>query len=199
MNREYLVAAIASLGLSFAQPAAAQVPDTSGAQAGVKVGWLWPHSDLKESFGSTYVLGADLSYRGKVIGAGVDARFSRKKTDIQIVEDILAEVTWTSIPLSGNIYLNLFLDQGNTLYVGGGPTYMYTRIEASVLADMFPTFSEEREGRWDWGWNAVVGADSGRAFIEGQYLWVKGSLEPEETSGTEPNLGGFSLSLGIRF
>lgn len=180
---------LVALALLIAAPAAAQ----DGRRGiGVKAGWLWPDgSEFKDSFGSTWVVGADLGVRGRLLGLGVDAKFSRKKASFQ-GPDFASDATWTSIPLSGNLYLNLFVDRGSTLYVGAGPTYQYTKIDGiAVGTDLATRFGE---ADWRWGWNAVAGADAGQLYIEAQVVRVSMGVE-----GGDLKLGGFNLTLGFRF
>jgi len=180
---------LVALALFIAAPASAQ-----GMTRGVKGGWLWPGGDeFKDSFGSTWVLGADLSARSRLLGIGVDARYSRKKTSFE-GEGFISDATWTSIPVSGNLYLNIFVDRGSTLYVGGGPTYQYTKIDGvAVGTDLATRFGESA---WNWGWNAVAGADAGQVYIEAQIVRVSQALD---TGTGDLDLGGFNLTLGFRF
>lgn len=179
---------LVALLVTFAAPAAAQEVRRG---IGVKAGWLWPDGELSDGFGSTWVVGVDLGARGRLLGVGVDAKFSRKKAEFGGPE-LVADATWTSIPVSGNLYLNLFVDRGSTLYVGGGATYAYTRIvgvtPGSELATRFG------EARWSWGWNAVAGADAGQVYIEAQLIRVSRGFETGRL-----DLGGFNLTLGFRF
>jgi len=183
-----LLVVAGALALSSARPAYSQAsPEVAGIKAGVKAGWLWPSGALDDVFGGTYVLGVDVAYRTTLLGIGVDARFSRKQKDITVGDSSFG-VTWTNVPISGNAYLNLFVEETNTLYAGGGPTAVYTRIESGLTVPGFE--GSVSDGKWTWGWNALLGADSGRFYIEGQFLWVEeGSLD----------LGGFDLTLGYRF
>ena len=49
------------------------------------------------------------------------------------------------------------------------------------------------EAEWNWGWNAVAGADTGKVYIEAQMVRVSQS----ESGGLD--LGSFNLTLGFRF
>jgi hypothetical protein len=180
---------LVALVLIFATPALAQ-----GVQRGigVKGGWLWPGGDeFKDAFGGTWVVGVDLGARGRLLGVGVDAKYSRKKAEFD-GPGVVADATWTSIPVSGNLYLNLFVDQGSTLYVGAGPTYAYTRIDGIALGSALAT--RFGEAQWNWGWNAVAGAAAGKIYIEAQLVRVSQSVEAGKLE-----LGGFNLTLGVRF
>lgn len=179
---------LVALAVFVAAPAAAQ--DTSRG-IGVKAGWLWPEGDeLEDAFGSTWVVGADLGVRGRLLGLGVDARFSRKKASFA-GEGFVSDATWTNIPVSGNLYLNLFVDQGSTLYVGAGPTYAYTKIDGVAAGSGLATSFAEAE--WNWGWNAVAGAAAGKVYIEAQMVRVT------QGEGGDLKLGSFNLTLGFRF
>lgn len=188
MKKKWSIAAVAALALVAAAPAFPQPsPEAAGLKAGAKAGWIWPKGALDDVFGGTWVVGGDVSYRTTLLGLGLDARYSRKQTDTTVGDATLG-VTWSSVPISGNVYMNLFVEEANTLYVGGGPTAMYTRVESGISVPGFE--GSVADGRWTWGWNAVLGADSNRLYVEGQFLWVEeGSL----------NLGGFALTLGFRF
>ena len=74
--------------------------------------------------------GAVISTNQFKIGAHieVDGKVSRKKQRFE-APGLSADATWTSIPLSGNLYLNRYVDEGSTLYVGGGPSFVYTKID----------------------------------------------------------------------
>lgn len=176
-----------ALLLAFAAPAVGQE-----FKRGLKGGWLWPDGqEFKDAFGSTWVVGVDVGVRGRLLGVGVDAKLSRKKAEFES-PGVIADATLTSIPVSGNLYLNLFVDRGSILYVGGGPTYAYTKIDGAAVGSGLAT--RFREAQWTWGWNAIAGADSGKLYIEAQLVRVSEDFESERLK-----LGGFNLTLGVRF
>lgn len=178
---------LAALVLSVATPAAAQ-DFTRG--IGVKAGWLWPDgSEFKDAFGGTWVVGADLGARGRLLGLGLDAKFSRKKASFA-GDGFVSDATWIGIPLSANLYLNLFVDQGSTLYLAAGPTYAYTKIDGVAVGTPLATRFVQAE--WNWGWNAIAGADTGQVYIEAQMVRVK-------QADSQIELGSFNLTLGFRF
>jgi len=180
---------LVALALTFATPALAQ---DARPGIGIKGGWLWPGGDeFKDAFGGTWVVGADIGARGRLLGLGVDAKYSRKKAQFD-GPNAVADATWTSIPLSGNLYLNLFVDQGSTLYVGGGATYAYTKIDGLALGTGLATRFDEAQ--WNWGWNAVAGAAAGKIYVEAQLIRVSQDFETDKL-----DLGGFNLTLGFRF
>jgi opacity protein-like surface antigen len=180
---------LVALLLTSAAPAVAQ-DDVRG--IGVKGGWLWPGGqEFEESFGGTWVVGADLAARGRLLGLGIDAKFSRKQAELEAA-GVIADATWTSIPVSGNLYLNLFVDQGSTLYVGAGPTYAYTKVDSVALSS--PLVSRFSEAQWNWGWNAVAGAGAGQIYVEAQLVRVS-----QDVASDQLQLGGFNLTIGFRF
>ena len=50
-----------------------------------------------------------------------------------------------------------------------------------------------RPAEWNWGWNAVAGADAGKLYLEAQLIRVN-----QGDSG-DLKLGSFNVTLGIRF
>jgi hypothetical protein len=200
MKKTFLAILVLIMVVSI--PAAAQYSDGffKGANLSVKAGWAWPQgSDLTETVENNWIVGGDFNYFfTRNFGVGVDFRYASKAVT-STIEEIDAEITWASMPISFNGVFRTKVGS-STVYFGAGVSMIQTTYGATLAFGEL-SFGEE-QSVWAYGVDALVGLEIRKFFLEAQVIVGEADftdlLLMEEEAGTM-DAGLVSVVAGYRF